>query len=101
LSAWASLVAARAFVLATGLSPAGNLALRIDLNGASVAELELLPEVGPTLAARIVERRAVVGGFSRVEDLDHVAGIGPATIAAVAPYVVIVPPLTEPIDDQP
>lgn len=101
LSGWASLVAVRTIASAALPPPAGNLALRTDLNSASAAELEWLPEIGPTLAARIVERRESVGGFSRVEDLDRVAGIGPATIAAVAPYVVIKPPRPEPIDDQP
>ncbi len=55
----------------------------IDLNRASVAELEELPGVGPVLAARIVEFRELNGPFSAVEDLLDVGGIGEAKLEAM------------------
>lgn len=64
---------------------------RIDLNTASAADLELLPHLGPALAARIVADRAEHGRFARVEELDRVSGIGPRTIEQLAPLVHIAP----------
>jgi len=52
----------------------------VDLNTADAAALEALPGVGPVLAARIVEHRAD-HPFTAVDDLDDVAGIGPALLA--------------------
>ncbi|MBX3270049.1 MAG: helix-hairpin-helix domain-containing protein [Sandaracinaceae bacterium] len=52
----------------------------IDVNAASPAELELLPRIGPSLAARIVEARERDGPFESVDDLGRVRGIGPRTV---------------------
>ncbi len=66
---------------------------RLELNAASAAELELLPWIGPALAARIVAERAVSGPFRSVAELARVRGIGPRTLARIAPYVrAVVPP---------
>jgi competence protein ComEA len=59
----------------------------IDLNTATAADLELLPHLGPALAARIVADRQRNGRFSRVEELDRVSGIGPHTVEQLAPLV--------------
>lgn len=64
----------------------------IDLNSASLAEIELLPEIGPALAARIVESRDKDGPFRSSKDLDRVRGIGKGTIERVSPLVECVPP---------
>lgn len=55
----------------------------IDLNTATAAQLELLPGVGPTLAARIVQDRQANGPFKSVDDLDRVKGIGPGIVEKV------------------
>lgn len=62
-------------------------ARQIDVNTATVAELERLPQVGPTLAQRIVEERAARGRFRSVEDLRRVRGIGPKTYEGLRDYV--------------
>lgn len=59
----------------------------ISINTASAAELELLPGIGPALAARIVADRAANGPFRSVEELARVRGIGPRTVERVRPYV--------------
>jgi len=64
----------------------------IDLNSASLAEIELLPEIGPALAARIVESREKDGAFRSAKDLDRVRGIGKGTIERVSPLVECVLP---------
>ena len=59
----------------------------IDLNRASVAELDQLPGVGPATAAAIVAHRDTNGPFSSVDDLEAVRGIGPAKVEALRPLV--------------
>lgn len=61
----------------------------LDLNTASAAELETLPRIGPALAERIVRYREEHGPFVRVEDLDAVSGIGPATVNGLRDRVTI------------
>ena len=60
---------------------------RIDVNTAGVAELERLPEVGPSLARRITAYREAHGPFSSAEALQRVPGIGPKTYDVLKDYV--------------
>ena len=60
---------------------------QVSINSASEAELDTLPGIGPVLAAAIVEWRTQNGGFTSVEQLQEVSGIGPATYAELAPLV--------------
>ena len=63
--------------------------MRIDLNSADEAQLDLLPGIGPSLARRIVENRSRVGLFDSIDNLQRVSGIGPRTIERFRQYVVI------------
>lgn len=69
-------------------APAGSsgVSRTINLNTATAAELDLLPGIGPALAARIIEDREANGPYRTLDDLDRVSGIGPKTIAKLAPY---------------
>ncbi|MFG0260062.1 MAG: ComEA family DNA-binding protein, partial [Phycisphaerales bacterium JB041] len=67
-------------------TPAAGVARKIDLNTASAAELDLIPSIGPTLAARIIADREANGPFHSLDDLDRVPGIGPKTVAKLVPY---------------
>jgi competence protein ComEA len=60
---------------------------RVDLNRAEWPELSQLPQVGETLARRIVESRNVNGPFKENEDLKRVRGIGPRTYELIKPYL--------------
>ncbi|MFI7026523.1 helix-hairpin-helix domain-containing protein [Micromonospora sp. NPDC049900] len=51
---------------------------RVNLNTATLAQLDGLPGVGPVLAQRIIEHREQRGGFRAVSDLRQVNGIGDA-----------------------
>ena len=53
----------------------------VDINHAYVDELITLPGIGPALAQRIIDYRTEYGPFESVEDLEHVSGIGPQTVA--------------------
>lgn len=55
----------------------------ININRASVTELEALPGIGPVLALKIFTYRSVNGPFIRIEDLQKVSGIGSAKFAAL------------------
>ena len=57
----------------------------VDLNTATLAELDALPRVGPAMAARIVAKRP----FRRPDDLRRVSGIGPSTFRALKPLVTV------------
>lgn len=59
----------------------------VDLNTATVAQLDALPGVGPVIAARIVTWRQENGRFTTVDDLAEVQGIGDATMANLRPLV--------------
>ncbi|MBF4616766.1 ComEA family DNA-binding protein [Clavibacter sp. VKM Ac-2873] len=59
----------------------------VDLNTATAEQLETLPRVGPSLAARIIAWRSAHGRFARVADLGRVPGIGDRTLASLTPLV--------------
>ena len=63
-------------------------ARQVDVNTASVAELEGLPGVGPALSHRIVEYRTAHGRFQTAEELQQVQGIGSKTYEALRDYVI-------------
>ena len=65
-----------------------SLGLRIDVNSAEEAQLDLLPGIGPRLAARIVHERGSEGPFVSVDDLARVSGLGPKLIERLRPYAV-------------
>ncbi|QCR43239.1 competence protein ComEA [Curtobacterium sp. SGAir0471] len=69
---------------AAGGSGAGGedaAAAVVDLNTADQATLETLPGIGPALAARILAWREEHGGFTAVDDLLQVSGIGETRLA--------------------
>jgi competence protein ComEA len=59
----------------------------VDLNTADESELETLPGVGATLAARIVTFREATGAFSTPDDLLDVSGVTQSKLDAIEPYV--------------
>lgn len=63
----------------------------LDLNRTTAADLELLPGIGPALAARIVAYRQTHGPFLSVGQLEAVKGIGPKLVEKLRPLVIVVP----------
>ena len=64
----------------------------IDLNVATIKELEELPGVGPVTAQRIIDARQKSGRFRRVEDLLAIRGISMKRLEALRPYVTVSSP---------
>jgi len=59
----------------------------IDLNSATLEQLDTLPGVGPVLAQRILDWRAEHGRFGSTDELREVSGIGEVTFADIKPLV--------------
>jgi competence protein ComEA len=71
----------------TSTTPTSGL---LNLNTATVAELDKLPGVGPSLAQAIVDYRASLGGkFTSVDQLDNVPQVGPAMMTKLRPLVTV------------
>jgi competence protein ComEA len=73
----------------TGAPSGSPVAGLVDINTADETTLETLPEVGPVTAQSIITWRTQHGGFSSVDQLLEVDGIGDATLAKLTPYVTI------------
>ena len=58
---------------------------KININTSTVQALESLPDIGPVLAARIIQDRPYVDVYA----LDRVKGIGPKTIERIIDKVVV------------
>jgi competence protein ComEA len=75
-----------ALILFLGLALAPSMALaqkakapggdKVNLNTASVEQLQTLPGVGPAMAKKIVEHRTKSGKFTKVEEILNIQGIG-------------------------
>jgi competence protein ComEA len=66
----------------------------VNLNSASAEDLERLPGVGPSRARAILELRARLKQFSRIEELMRVKGIGRATFRKLRPWLTLTGPTT-------
>lgn len=62
---------------------------KININTASVELLQSLPNIGKTLAQRIVDYRVENGVYSSVDELLNIEGIGDAKLNAIRPYITI------------
>ena len=71
----------------TGGSSTGSAGAVVDLNQATVDQLDTLPGVGPVTAQKILDWREQHGRFTRSDELQEVDGIGPKTYARIAPHV--------------
>ncbi len=67
----------------------GGPATPVNLNSATLEQLETLPGVGPVLAQRILDWRTQHGSFTGVDQLDDVSGIGTVKFAALKPLVTV------------
>jgi comEA protein len=81
-----------AFALVGSLAAQKHLpAAAVDLNAASLEQLQELPGVGPSTAQAIVDFREKSGAFKRPEDLLAIHGISKAKFEKLRPYIVVKP----------
>jgi competence protein ComEA len=68
-----------------------TISLRININTATAAELETLPEIGSTTAQAIIDYRTQYGPFLHIQDIAEVPGIGSATYNAIKDLITVGP----------
>ncbi|MCY7395742.1 MAG: helix-hairpin-helix domain-containing protein [Nocardioides sp.] len=72
-----------------GVTAAAGTGVLVNLNSGTEADLDTLPEVGPVTAQSIISWREEHGGFTSVDELLEVDGIGEATLSRLAPLVTV------------
>lgn len=76
-------------VAGTPAASPGAMAGPVNLNTATVEQLDTLPGIGPTLAAAIIAERDRRGGFRNVNELRDVRGIGEKRFADLRDLVTV------------
>lgn len=73
----------------------------VELNAAPIESLIELPGIGPSMAERIVAYRTEIGGFSYLEQLMDIPGIGENKLNGLRPYVIIDTTLAKVVKPKP
>lgn len=61
----------------------------VNINTASLSQLEELPDIGPKTAQRIIDYREANGLFLKIEDIQKVEGIGPVTFEKIKDLITV------------
>jgi competence protein ComEA len=72
----------------------------VNLNTATLAELQALPGVGAATAKLILEHRQKNGGFKKIEELMNIKGIGEKSFLKLKPMVTVTPDKADRQDTQ-
>jgi competence protein ComEA len=97
------LVPAATVVLGQSDKPTASAAVAkapVNLNTATVDQLETLPGVGRATAQRILDYRQKVGGFKKIEELMNVKGIGEKSFLKLKPLIAVAAKIDKPAGGQ-
>ncbi len=72
-----------------GVAPTKPPVGKINLNTATLAELDTLPGIGPSIAQRILDYRTQNGDFKTIEDLKKVRGVGDALFNQIKDLITV------------
>jgi competence protein ComEA len=61
----------------------------VNLNAATIAQLQTLPGVGASTAQRILDYREKNGGFKKIEELMNVKGVGEKSFLKLKPLIIV------------
>ncbi len=76
--------------VATGSIPAAykiTLKIPISINTANHEELDTIPDIGPTLAKKIINYRSLYGPFKTVDEVKNIPGMGKVRCLKIKPYI--------------
>jgi len=62
---------------------------KININSATLQELQMLPRIGPATAKKIIDYRTQHGPFKREVDIQKVKSIGPKTFGKIENYIIV------------
>jgi len=66
------------------------MGIPIDINMATIDDLQALPGIGPRFAERIVDMRMSIGDFLSIDDMKEVKGLGKKRLKAIRPFITCV-----------
>jgi competence protein ComEA len=68
--------------------PAGGSSL-VNINSATIEELDSLPGIGPAIAQRIIDYRTSEGPFQTIDELERIRGISARMVGELTPFVTV------------
>ncbi|MFQ5743735.1 MAG: ComEA family DNA-binding protein [Acidobacteriota bacterium] len=92
VSAWTAPAAGHEIDTVIQASAQKSAAKQVEVNSASLEELQTVPGIGAALAQRIIDFREEFGPFERLDDLLNVRGIGERYLERLRPHLTVKKP---------